>query len=122
VATGSQATEAEDVDSLPGEVNAGHSSDNQNKRRRYGEISKQGDRMLRWLLVQSAVAVTQHDRRLKRFYSRLLHRKGIAVARVAVACKLLVWSWVLLRDEIAYPEFLRRASVRDLIARLHGLS
>jgi len=60
-----------------------HSSDNQNKRRRYGKISKQGDRMLR---------------------------------------KLLVWSWVLFRDEIDYPEFLRRASVRDLPARFHGLS
>lgn len=99
-----------------------HSSDNQNKRRRYGKISKQGDRMLRWLLVQSAVAATRRDERLKRFYRRLLLRKGIAVARVAAARKLLVWSWVLLRDEIDYPEFLRRASVRDLPARLHGLS
>ncbi|MDA2934885.1 hypothetical protein MYX82_11170 [Acidobacteria bacterium AH-259-D05] len=46
----------------------------------------------------------------------------VAVARVAAARKLLVWSWVLLRDEIDYPEFLKRASVRDLPARLHGLS
>ena len=98
------------------------SSDNRNKRRRYGKISKQGDRMLRWLLVQSAVAATRYDPRLKRFYSRLLHRKGVPVARVAAARKLLVWSWVLLRDEIDYPEFLRRASVRDLPVRLNGLS
>ena len=98
-----------------------HSSDNPNKRRRYGKISKQGDRMLRWLLVQSAVAATRYDPRLKRFYRRLLLRKGIAVARVAAARKLLVYSWVLLRDEIDYPEFLKRASVRDLPARLHGL-
>ena len=34
------------------------SSDNRNQRRRYGKISKQGDRMLRWLLVQSAVSAT----------------------------------------------------------------
>jgi hypothetical protein len=72
-----------------------HSSDNQNKRRRYGKISKQGDRMLRWLLVQSAVAATRHDPRLKRFYRRLLLRKGIALARVAAARKLLVYSWTL---------------------------
>jgi transposase len=59
-----------------------HSSDNQNKRRRYGKISKHGDRMLRWSLVQSAVAATRYDPRLKRFYSRLLHRKGIVLTRV----------------------------------------
>ncbi len=36
------------------------------------------------------------------------------------ARKLLVYSWVLLRDEIDYPEFLRRASVRDLPVGLYG--
>ncbi len=78
--------------------------------------------MLRWLLVQSALSATRYEPRLKRFYSRLLHRQGMPVARVAAARKLLVWSWVLLRDGIDYPEFLRRASVRDLPAKSHGLS
>ncbi len=96
-------------------------SDNRNQRRCYGKISKQGDRMLRWLLVQSAVAATRYDQRLKRFYCRLLHRKGVPVARVAAARKPLVWFWVLLRDEIDYPEFLIRASVRDLPGQLNGL-
>lgn len=87
------------------------STNNPHKKRRYGSISKQGDRTLRWLLGQAAVTATRHNPALKRFYRRLLHRKGMPVARVAAARKLLVWAWVLLRDEIDYAEFLRRGSV-----------
>ena len=61
------------------------SSDNLHKKRRYGSISKQGERTLRWLLVQSAVAAARWNPALKRFYRRLLHRKGMPVARVAAA-------------------------------------
>ena len=57
------------------------SSDNLHKKRRYGSISKQGERTLRWLLVQSAVAAARWNPALKRFYRRLLHRKGMPVAR-----------------------------------------
>ncbi len=96
------------------------SSDNLHKKRRYGSISKQGDRTLRWLLVQGAVTATRRDPRLKRFYRRLLHRKGMPVARTAAARKLLIWAFVLLRDQIDYAEFIRRGSVRDLPAKLHG--
>ena len=45
---------------------------------------------------------------LKRFYRRLKQRKAWPVARTAVARKLLVYCYVLLRDQIDYPEFLRR--------------
>ena len=67
------------------------STDNRHKVRRYGSISKQGDRTLRWLLLQCAVAAQRHNPQLRRFYSRLVHRKGMPVARVAVARKLLVF-------------------------------
>jgi hypothetical protein len=40
--------------------------------------------------------------------SRLLHRRDRAKAKVAVARHLLVRTYIMLRDEIDYAEFLRR--------------
>ncbi len=97
------------------------SSDNLHKKRRYGSISKQGDRTARWLLIQCVVTAVRLNPVLKRFYRRLLHRKGMPVARVAAARKLLVWAFVMLRDGIDFAEFSRRGSVRDLPATGHGL-
>ncbi|MFQ5932898.1 MAG: IS110 family transposase [Nitrospiraceae bacterium] len=85
-----------------------HSSDNPHKPRRYGKISKQGDRTLRWLLIQCARTASRIHPQLRRFYRRLQYRKPWAVARTAVARKLLVCAYVLLRDGIDYPEFVRR--------------
>jgi len=98
-----------------------HSSNNLFVPRCYGSISRQGERVLRWLLVQCAQSAARHNPQLRRFYLRLLHRRGRSVAKVAVARKLLVYAAVMLRDQIDYEEFLRRGSVRDLPARNHGL-
>src|SRR6516162_3382172 len=45
---------------------------------------------------------------LKRFYRRKLLQKGLGKARVAVARKLGIRLWIMLRDEIDYQEFCRR--------------
>ena len=46
---------------------------------------------------------------LGRFYRRKLQQKGLGKARVAVARKLGIRLWILLRDQIDYEEFCRRA-------------
>jgi hypothetical protein len=46
---------------------------------------------------------------LKRFYYRVLQRCEKPRAKVAVARRLLVRAYILLRDEIDYAEFRRRA-------------
>jgi transposase len=84
------------------------SSDNLHRPRRYGRISKQGNRQLRWLLIQCATTALQLHPELRRFYLRLKHRKSWQVAKTAVARKLLVCCYVLLRDEIDYAEYVRR--------------
>jgi hypothetical protein len=48
------------------------------------------------------------DGELKKLYQRLLHRREKARAKVAVARHLLVHAYIMLRDEIDYPEFQRR--------------
>jgi transposase len=79
------------------------------EKKRYLGISKAGSRVLRFLLVEAAQTASKGDPELKRFYLRLLHRHGKPKAKVAVARKLLVRSYILLRDRIDYAEFNRRA-------------
>ena len=78
------------------------------ERQRFGSISKAGSRLLRFLLVEAGHKALSRDEQLKRLYQRLLHRRERAKAKVAVARHLLVRSYIMLRDEIDYAEFLRR--------------
>ena len=71
-----------------------------------GHISKQGSRLLRFLLVEASQSVVQHEEDLGRFYTRLLRQnKNSAVALTAVARKLSLRLYVLLRDQIDYDQF-----------------
>jgi len=65
-------------------------------RQRLGSISKQGNAMLRSLLVEAGQSAARLVPELKRAYQRLKHRKHCAVAKVMVARKLAVrlyWMW-----------------------------
>jgi transposase len=65
-------------------------------RQRLGAISKQGNPMLRSLLVEAGQSASRQDKELKRAYQRLKQRKHSAVAKVMVARKLAVrlyWMW-----------------------------
>ena len=79
------------------------------EKRRIGQISKHGSKLLRFLLVQAAQ--TSRDERLKGFYSRVSRRRGKPKAKVATARKLLANCFIMLRDEIDYTEFCRRGEV-----------
>src|SRR6266852_2447915 len=72
-------------------------------------ISKAGSRLLRYLLVEAAQTAVRKDEDLKRFYKRLAERRGRPKAKVAAARKLLIRAYIMLRDEIDYAEFRRRA-------------
>jgi len=67
---------------------------------RQGKISGQGNKLLRALLVEISWLGLRHNSWLRRTYQRLLRgspsRKKIAIT--AVARKLLVRCWVMLRD------------------------
>lgn len=78
------------------------------ERRRYKGISKAGSRLLRFLLCEAGQAAIREDQELRRFYYRISFRQGHQKAKGAVARKLLVRSYIMLREEIDYAEFLRR--------------
>jgi len=66
---------------------------------RLGHISKQGNEMLRWLLVEAGHTAARLDPELRRVYLRLKFRRGGRVAKVAIARRLAVrLYWRLRRD------------------------
>jgi transposase len=81
-------------------------------RQRLGRLTKQGNPMLRFLWCEAAIHAARRDAALDRFYRRKLQQKGLGKARVAVARKLGIRLWILLRDQIDYAEFCRRTPVR----------
>ena len=79
------------------------------ERIRFMGISKAGSRILRYLLVEAAHVAVRKDEELKSFYQHLAERRGRAKAKTAAARKLLIRAYIMLRDEIDYAEFRRRA-------------
>ncbi len=73
-------------------------------RQRLGHISKQGNEMLRWLLVEAGQSAAQFDPELRRKYLRLKFRRGAKVAKVALARQLAVrLYWTLRQASPATP-------------------
>jgi len=60
-------------------------------------ISKQGNTMMRWLLVEAGQTAARLDPELHRLYQRLKFRRGANVAKVAIARKLAVKLYWMLR-------------------------
>lgn len=87
------------------------------ERQHFLGISKAGSRLLRYLLVEAAHTAVRYDENLKRFYKRLAERRGRPKAKVAAARKLLIRAYIMLRDEIDYAEFQRRAVAAALARR-----
>jgi transposase len=77
-------------------------------RRRLGAISKQGNTMVRWLLIEAVHPAVRKDPELRQDYQRLKFRRGHAVAKVAIARKLAVRMYWMLRSGAAYAQLVRR--------------
>ena len=75
---------------------------------RLGGLTKQGNPLLRFLWGEAGAHAARRDPELQRFYRRKLLQKGLGKARVAVARKLGIRLWIMLRDQIDYQEFCRR--------------
>src|SRR5262244_4622674 len=99
---------------IPGERSSG-------RRQRLGKVTKQGSPLLRFLWSEAGVHAVRRDPELKRFYRRKLVHKGLGKARVAVARKLGIRLWIMLRDEIDYQEFCRRGQKQQSGAACAGM-
>ena len=88
---------------------------------RFGGVTKQGSPLLRFLWCEAGAHAVRRDPELQRFYRRKLVQKGLGKARVAVARKLGIRLWIMLRDEIDYEEFCRRGQKRQSGAARAGM-
>jgi len=73
-------------------------------RQRLGSISKQGNSMMRWLLIEAAQTAARFDPELRRVYQRLKSRRNSGVAKVAVARRLAVRLYWMLRTRNNYAQ------------------
>ena len=85
-----------------GLIPAEHSSGN---KQRLGHISKQGNALLRGLLVEAAHSAARQEPELGRCYRRLAIKKNRAIAAVAVARRLAVRLWWMWKRELTYAQF-----------------
>ncbi len=71
-----------------------------------GAITKEGERMMRWLLIEAAGQAARQPGPLREYYRRMVYRKGKSKARVALAHKLIGVLFHLWKEELTYHEFL----------------
>src|SRR6266436_697175 len=76
-------------------------------RQKLGAITKQGNRMLRMLLVEAAQTAVRLDPEFRKAYLHRCHQKPKGVAKVAAARKLAVRLYWMLRTHVGYPEIVR---------------
>lgn len=79
-------------------------------KRRLGHISKQGNGLVRWLLAEAATIAQRHDPSWHRQYVRLSMQKHHGVAKLAIAHKLAVRLYWMLRSGQNYPQVMERGS------------
>ena len=70
----------------------------------FGPISKQGNTLMRTLLVEAAQTAVRFDEELRRDYGRLKAKKHSAPAKVMVARKLAVRMYWMLRENKSYAQ------------------
>jgi transposase len=73
-------------------------------RQKLGAITKQGNRLVRMLLVEAAQVAVRCDPGIRKQYLHRCHQKPKGVAKVAAARKLAVRLYWMLRTQVAYPE------------------
>ena len=91
-------------------------------RQRLGHISKQGNALLRFLLVEAAQAAVRCNSDWRSRYLHLAMRRECSIARVALARKIAVrlyWMW---RKEWTYSQTVEFSSHAGQLATGHGVN
>ena len=89
---------------IPSEASSGK------RQQQMGHITKQGNTLLRWLLVEAATTAQRYDASWHRQYVRLSMTKHHGVAKVAIAHKLAVRLYWMLRSGQDYGRMMERGS------------
>jgi transposase len=77
-----------------------------------GRITRQGNKLVRWVMVEAAQTARIHDERFREFYERYAGRRGHGKAIVAVAHEMLRVVYFMLKRMEPYRGGDRGLSVR----------
>lgn len=90
-------------------------------KQRLGHISKQGNSLLRFLLVEAAQIAVRDDPNWRRKFLHLAMRRGRKIAKVAMARKLAVGLYWMLRQECDYQQLIKFGSHSGQLETGHGV-
>ncbi len=82
-----------------------------------GHITKEGNALLRWILIQAVHQVVRYPGELRKFYMKLKKQKGTKIAVVATARKLLRIIYCMLSRKENY-KFERKALTESKLKKL----
>jgi transposase len=91
------------------------------KRRRLGHITKQGNSLLRFLLVEAAQVTVRSVPEWRSKYVHLTMRRGRKIAKVAMARKLAVRLYWMMRKEWNYEQLKKFGSHAGQPGHRHGV-
>jgi len=95
--------------------------DSSGNQRRLGHITKQGSSMLRFLLVEAAQATVRSLPEWRRRYFHLMMRRGRKIAKVAMARRLAVHLYWMMRQGWDYQEWVEFGSHAGQPGNRHGV-
>lgn len=73
-------------------------------RRFHGKLTKQGNKHLRWAMIEAVTPAKRKSPYIHRYYHRIKRRAGTGAARVATARKLLELVWIIWTEQRYYEE------------------
>jgi transposase len=95
--------------------------DSSGNRRRLGHITKQGSSMLRFLLVEAAQVTVRSLPEWRSRYFHLMIRRGRKIAKVAMARRLAVCLYWMMRQEWDYQQWSKFGSHAGQPGNRHGV-
>ncbi len=73
----------------------------------HGRITKQGNKWLRWAVVEAVYPAIRADHDLRVFYQRIARRKGANIAKVVTARRILTIIYKILKEKRVYIPYKR---------------
>ena len=95
--------------------------DSSGEKRRLGHITKQGNSLLRFLLVEAAQVTSRTIPEWRSKYLHLTMRRGRKIAKVAMARKLAVRLFWMMRKEWNYQQVMKFGSHVEQSGHRHGV-
>ena len=95
--------------------------DSSGDRRRLGHITKQGNSRLRFLLVEAAQVTVRSDQQWRSKYFHLAMRRGRKIAKVAMARRLAIQMYWMMRKEWDYEQVKKFGSHAGQPGNPHGV-